>query len=126
MEKIFTYLAAPYTDKDPTVVDARVEAVMRADAWLTKYQHKLIVTPLSKHFILKYEKISNTWGYWEKYGKGLLDLSKELIVLRLPGWENSTGVADEMSYASQIDIPIVYLDLWMMEKPSNNEWCLAP
>jgi hypothetical protein len=87
-----------------------MEELEKADLRLTLYYSKITITPLSKHYILKHGKIPSDWNYWERYSKILMNACKEIIVIRLPGWESSVGVAGEMEHAVQINIPIVFYD----------------
>jgi Domain of unknown function (DUF1937) len=101
------YLAAPYSNPDPLIVEARMNAFLDIDALLIE-QGYVTVSPLSKHFILnRGRKIPGDWAYWEAYSKQLLSACSELLVMTsIPGWKESTGVKGEIQWAIQRDIPI--------------------
>lgn len=105
-----TYLACPYSDPDPKIVQGRMDAFFEADVRLTKMGHN-IVSPLYKVQTTKYGKIDDSFGFWEKYCYELLSVCSCLIVLTLPGWEKSTGIKAEIEYARNNDIMVVYYSI---------------
>ena len=103
------YLAAPYSDPNPSVIEQRMEQVSRAQAHLIK-QGFMVVTPLSAHYLLKYQDLPGDWVYWRDYGTALLRACDNFILLPLPGWENSIGVNAEISIARDLDMPCFQCD----------------
>ena len=106
MPSELSYIAAPYSHKDKNVIEQRMQTLLKADADLTVRLRKITVTPLSKHFILPFDNIPGDWGYWEQYSKHLLNQCKEMIIIGIPGWDTSTGVAGEIEYACKLGIPV--------------------
>ena len=106
MRSELSYIAAPYSHKDKSVIELRMQTLLKADSDLTVRLRKVTVTPLSKHFILSFEDIPDDWGYWERYSKHLLDQCKEMIIIGIAGWDTSTGVAGEIEYARKLSIPV--------------------
>jgi hypothetical protein len=98
------YLAAPYSSSDPALVERRMEQVGRAQAALIN-QGMLVVTPLSAHYIIQYEDLPGDWKFWREYGETLLSACQNLILLPLPGWEQSQGVSAELALARRLSIP---------------------
>jgi hypothetical protein len=103
------YLAAPYTDKDPEVVEQRILAVTERLAELNSKGYKTH-SPLLMHFCLNrgYE-LPGDYEFWKDFCTHFLKNSSELQVLCLPGWEESAGVLDEISYAIRNNIPVVFV-----------------
>jgi hypothetical protein len=62
VESRLIYLAAPYSDPNPAVVDDRIKRVCVVDSLLMS-RGLFTVTPLLKHFILGYSKLPNDWAY---------------------------------------------------------------
>ena len=98
------YLAAPYSSPNPRIIEQRMEQVSRAQALLIK-QGLMIVTPLSAHYLLKYQDLPGDWAYWKEYSTLLLTACDTLILLPLPGWQESIGVTAELELARQLDLP---------------------
>ena len=40
----------------------------------------------------------------------ILQAAERLVVLRLPGWERSRGIAREIQEATRLSIPVEYMD----------------
>lgn len=50
------------------------------------------------------------WEFWEAYDRDMISRCDEVAVLRLSGWENSTGVRAEIAIAEELGLPVRYLD----------------
>lgn len=50
------------------------------------------------------------WGFWRKQNEAFLEKSDVLVVLMLPGWEESEGIAGEIQLAIELGILIDYWD----------------
>lgn len=110
MKKELIYLACPYTHKDHAVMVARFEAVNRVAAKLMG-EGKYIFSPISHtHPIAEAGTLPRGWDYWEGYDRRILSCCDRLIVLKLPGWEISTGVQAEIKIAQEIGLPIEYIE----------------
>jgi hypothetical protein len=108
-ELTLSYLAAPYTDSDPTIVADRIERLCKTDAKLMK-KGIFTVSPLLKHFIIQHEALPGDWEYWRDYSAALLCGVDRVFVLTLPGWKESVGVQAEIRLATDVGIPVFYID----------------
>lgn len=115
MNKELIYLAVPYSDKDPAVQEARFNIVNKVAAKLMA-EGKYIFSPISHtHPIALAGKLPGDWQFWEGYDRCILSCCCKLTVLRLPGWEKSTGVQAEIKIATELGIPIDYIEHeWIM------------
>ena len=104
------YLATPYSDADPAVMQFRFESVTAAAAELmSRGQH--VFSPIThSHPIAQVGHLPVEWDYWEVYDKRLLAICDQLYVLTLDGWQESVGVAAEMKLARNMGKPIRYYD----------------
>ena len=109
MEYELVYLAIPYSSDDPKEIEYRVEMLCKIDSLLMK-QGVFTVSPVFKHFTLKYRNLPGNWTYWEKYSKNLMSKCDALYIIKLNGWKNSEGIREEIAEAKRLCIPIVYLD----------------
>jgi len=110
------YLAVPYSykDSDPAKVMAvkeeRFQAVNKVAAKLMA-EGNYIFSPISHtHPIALAGSLPGDWQYWEGYDRCILSSCKKLMVLRLPGWETSTGVTEERKIAEELGIPVEFID----------------
>ena len=104
------YLATPYSDVDPEVRKERFQTVNRVAAKLIQGGHH-VFSPISHtHPIALEGDLPLGWDYWEEYDRKMLSVCSEMFVVRLPGWEESTGVRAEMDIAKEMGIPVRYLD----------------
>jgi hypothetical protein len=107
MSKVI-YLAAPYTDPDPKVVQSRMHEVHLALARYASEGHA-IFTPLLMHHCLNVGiDLPSDFSFWERYCMAFLAKSDYLLVLCLPGWETSKGVQREIEEAKKLKIPIIH------------------
>lgn len=105
------YLASPYSHIKPSVVETRFETVCRAAGRLMMDGH-IIFSPIAHtHPIAKLGKLPSHWEFWRMYDEVMLDACDELWVLKMPGWDESRGVAGEIAYIKQsTEKPIKYID----------------
>lgn len=106
------YVAAPYTHPDPAVVKQRMLDFAATMAELIR-QGEHPVSPLMNHFLVDYVETDFplSWDYWREYSYALLSVSKALYVIKMDGWEQSTGVQAEIEMATGLCLPIVYVEV---------------
>ena len=103
------YVAAPYSDEDNTVVDFRIREYCRIDALLLSLGY-FTAAPLLKHFVRSYGDLPSDWSYWQNYCKATMKHCTAMMIIKLPGWEVSSGVLGEVELARELGIPIFYFD----------------
>jgi hypothetical protein len=103
------YLAAPYSHYDKDIVQSRMEKIYAVLAhYMRKGEH--ILTPLAMHEVVtRHEDIPDDFNYWGDYCLDVLKRCDRMIVLMLPGWDSSRGVAQEIDFCFKNDIPVIYL-----------------
>lgn len=106
---VLIYVAAPYSHPDPKVVEARMNA-------FADYMAKIIadgehpVSPLMNHFLGdRADTFPLTWEYWEEYSRKLLSRCDRIDVLKIDGWDTSTGVLAEIELAVSLGIKVRYV-----------------
>ena len=100
------YLASPYTDDDPNVVGARVEKTTAETA-------RILIRGIHVFSPIVYGAemaavVGKSFEHWKRFDLHMLDIAEELWVLMLPGWESSVGVQEEIDYAKNIGMHIIY------------------
>jgi hypothetical protein len=106
------YLASPYSHADPEVMRERYVAVCRKAAELM-LAGKVIFCPIAhSHPIAERmpEGCAVDHDLWVKQDAPYLEMCDELIVLMLPGWAQSRGIAHEVKIAQFRGIPIRYIE----------------
>ncbi len=108
MKKI--YLATPYTDKSPAVRQARFEAVNKVAAVLMSKDF-LVFSPISHtHPIALAGDLPKGWDFWREYDLTFIEWADELHVLMQDGWDVSTGVTAEIRLATELGMPVHYIE----------------
>ncbi len=107
---MLVYLASPYSHPDPKIKEKRLSLVNRIACSLMQGGTH-VYSPLTHNIPLIRLGIPGTWTAWKKYDLSMLSRCDRLVVLMLPGWEESVGVADEIHHAKEHHIPIEYKDI---------------
>lgn len=106
------YLATPYTSTNPVTVDYRVRAVNKVAADFMKAGH-VVFSPIShSHTIAMENNLPTTFEFWQVQNHAFIDWADMVMILTIPGWKESKGVADEIEYARKIGCPV---KLWRYE-----------
>lgn len=100
------YLACPYSDPDPAVMEQRFDAVCRKAGELMNQGH-VVYSPIAHcHPIATRVDLPRTWDFWERFDREMLRNAREIWILKLPGWETSAGVKAERQIAIELGIPV--------------------
>jgi hypothetical protein len=63
------------------------------------------------HNLLEFVKMPNDWAFWFHFCVTFLLKCDKLVVCKMPGWEKSAGVTEEIEIAERFGIEIEYLDV---------------
>jgi len=117
-----TYLASPYSSPDGMLRLMRYEINIHATAYLITTQGWNVFSPIvHSHPLAVIAGMNGDWNFWREIDRGYLQVSERLVVLRLPGWEESIGVTAERHIAHEFGIPTVYLEYATEGVPSGPE-----
>jgi hypothetical protein len=109
--KTLVYLASPYSHPDPAVRLQRFHEACRKAADLMHHGF-LVFSPIAhSHSIAVGWGLPLGWEYWEDFDLRLISTCDEMIVLMLPGWQDSVGVTQEIGIAANLGKPIHYHNL---------------
>lgn len=92
MNKPLVYLASPYTHPDAVVREIRFKHALLAAGKLLEEGFTVFSPIVHFHPIAEAYKLPTDWAFWENLCRQYLSVSNRLIVLEIPGWEESTGV----------------------------------
>jgi hypothetical protein len=104
------YLASPYTDKDPTVMEQRFDQMCRIAGYYMR-QGTVVYSPIVHcHPIAIRVDLPRDWAFWQRFDEESVKMAGAVHVIQLPGWEKSKGVAAEVEVAKLAGIPVFYVD----------------
>ena len=105
----FLYLASPYSHADAGEREARYVAALRKTAELMLAGEVVFSPIVHTHHV---ERITGpqSHDFWLNADMPILERAARLVVLRIPGWNLSRGVAAEIDFADEHDIPVEFID----------------
>ena len=104
------YIASPYTHADPAVMEQRFDAACRAAGELMRQGHVVFSPIAHTHPIAVRCELPRGWDFWERFDREFIRAAEKVVVLKLPGWEESNGVAAEIKLAEAAGIPVEYME----------------
>ncbi len=115
MDPALVYIASPYAHPSQKVREARLEAVRHVCGTMVN-KGKIVMPPLVYLGELAYRGVHPPQG-WYAFDLQLLARCDELLVLQLPGWEDSRGVMVEIAGAQTKGMPVRLMPLEEAELP---------
>jgi hypothetical protein len=110
VSKDLIYLACPYMHKDEAVKVARVEKATEISAKMMA-EGKYVFSPITHcHPMAMKASLPGDWAFWEGYDRRMIACCNKIVVLKLDGWEQSTGVQAEIKIGEEMGIPVEYID----------------
>ena len=109
------YLASPYAHPSAEVREARLEAARYVCGRMVD-QGRIVMSPLVYLGELAQKGVHPPQG-WYAFDLQLLARCDELVVLQLPGWEDSKGVLVEIAGAQTKGMPVRLMSLEEAELP---------
>ena len=108
----YYYLACPHWHDDPAIRQLRYEAAIQAHVNLTHAGFSILNPIAMSHDADKLARENNreiTHDVWLRADYPLLFNCSGLIILQLPGWKSSKGIAWEIAGADELKKPIIFL-----------------
>lgn len=105
----YVYVAAPYTHLSKRIMSLR-ETMITATVGYLIDNGMHAYSPITES--AQYQKnagLDGTWDFWGTRDTDILRRMDELLVLMLPGWEDSVGVAAEVEIAKRLGMKISYM-----------------
>jgi len=104
------YLASPYSHPDSTVREERYQEALKCAVALAGSCGVPYSPIVHWHVAAKLHKLPTDAEFWKYQNKVMLELATSVTVLRLPGWESSAGVAQELTWANERKLKVVFID----------------
>jgi len=107
----FISLASPYTPIDGESIEERVASAARYAAQLMTAGNAVFSPVVHSHYIADHLEGERRLDheFWMRQDLAVLRHAALMVVLRLPGWERSRGIAREIVVAQSCNIPIQYV-----------------
>jgi len=102
------YLAAPYSDDDPKLMQKRFEQVTEQVGELMQLGYLVICPVVHYHPVAEVCELPRTWDYWSVIDEPFVEWADELWVYMIKGWKKSTGVNAEIAIARKLGKPVKY------------------
>lgn len=102
------YLASPYSSSDPTIQQRRFEEAQRFVAYHFRLGIPLVSPIVYCHTLAEKYSLPGDAGFWRFLNNDLFLICDQMWVLKLPGWELSEGVVEEIQTAKRFSIPLYY------------------
>lgn len=109
MKNTVIYIASPYTHENEDIRNLRYNKVSYYVADLVSNGYVAISPITYGHTLLNYKEMPTDFDFWENFCIGLLSKCDIMYVYKLDGWDQSKGVINEIKYAEENNIPIVYV-----------------
>ena len=104
--KRFFYLASPYTNPDPAIVEDNYNEVL-VYSWLLDCKGIYHYCPIAaKHCIAQRYAMPGDYLFWEGFNDSFITPSLGIILADIPGWEQSKGVQHERRRAAELNKPL--------------------
>lgn len=110
LERKIVFISSPYSHPDDQVRENNFRIVSKLAAELNS-QGIVAVSPITYgHTLLNFKDMPTDWQFWKEFCLTFLEKSSEVIVYKMPGWENSIGIKEEIEFAKSRNIPVKYLE----------------
>lgn len=107
----YAYLAGPYTNPSPEISSLHFEMHKLACAALMASGLSVISPIVQGHSLLQLlpEPLGQSHDFWMAKCKPVVNSAETLILLLLPGWEDSKGVKEELVWALERGLGVTLL-----------------
>ena len=104
------YVASPYSSKDDAQRVKNFELVTQYVAFMVSEGYTAISPITYGHLLLDYQDMPGDYEFWQNFCISLLGKCDAMVIIKLPGWQESVGIKDEARYADENGIPIYHLE----------------
>lgn len=116
------YLASPFTHTQKEIMRMRTEIAIDVSIKLVNADY-IIFSPIAYNGSWIDKGVRGDWEFWKEFDLKIISKCEGVIVLTMPGWENSVGVTEEVEFAKEMAIPVYYLS---PEQANNSEFSHIP
>jgi hypothetical protein len=106
----FDFVASPFSHADAAVEERRYHDALDFVAW-SLASGMVVFSPIAHSVALARRALLRTdHGFWLQANMAMLASARSLIVLALPGWEESLGVRAEILEAHRLRLPLAFYE----------------
>lgn len=108
---VYSYTPEGVPSEDmPALMQKRYEyARMRTSEFLKNLD--IVFSPITHcHPMALAHEMPKRWDFWGHIDLNYIDACSEVWVLKMPHWEQSTGITAEIAHAEANGIPVKYLE----------------
>lgn len=102
------YLASPYSNPDPDVMQDRYIEALRCTAQFLD-DGVTLYSPIVHSHNLKHLIQKDDWEFWKKHDAHMISICTRMYVLTLDGWKESIGVSWEIEFARLLDKHVAFI-----------------
>ncbi len=107
------YLACPYTDDSSQIREKRFRAATEAAANLIRQGH-IVFSPVtmthSIDIVLAGSESTLGTEFWVRFDEAFMEVCSEMAILRIEGWQESSGILRERKFFESRGRPVWFLD----------------
>lgn len=104
------YVASPYSSPDPVIQEARFKVVEYFTAYWLRLGAPVFSPIVYCHHMSLVHRLPGDFAFWGEFNRKMLERATDLWVLKLDGWQVSTGVQAEIKMALARNLPVAYHD----------------
>lgn len=93
------YLASPYTDEHPEIMEIRYGHVMEITAYLIRKGYVVFSPIVHCHVLANKYLLPKNFEFWQKYNESAIVSCESFMVAAIDSWEKSVGVRSEYNLA---------------------------
>ena len=104
------FVILPYRDDNTEVTEQRVALAEKYCAKLMMRGFFPVCTTSFGHYLVKRHDVPKSWAYWKDYCKAMIQISKEVHLLKLDGWDTSEGVTEERKLIADAERKLIEIE----------------
>jgi|TARA_R100001129_G_C5295667_1_gene240989 hypothetical protein len=108
---VYSQLAKGYSPEAKTLRQQRFEYVGdRIAGWMN--DGLKVYSPICHcHELANRNSLPKDYTFWQEFDRHMIDVAEEVFVLKMPLWEDSTGITDEVKYAKSTGKKVTYFEV---------------
>jgi len=104
------YLASPYSNPNDNIRENNYKTISKIAAEMVS-EGNVVMSPIAYgHNLLNFCDMPSDWDFWYNFCVTFLLKCDELTVVKMPGWDVSKGVLEEIEIAKNHNIKINFIE----------------
>lgn len=102
------FISSPYSHPSIRIRNSNYRKVAKLAASLSSIGIHAISPIVYGHNLVQFKDMPVDWEFWKSFCLAFLDRCTAVLVYKMKGWDVSRGVSEEIKYALELNIPIIY------------------